>query len=68
MRMRERSIKGSVKPARRSRRQNDHLHMRSVADLGRLFDDLYSQLDLQLTRMAQLQLEFDALRSKIRRL
>ena len=42
--------------------------MRSVADLGRMFDDLYSQLDLQLTRMAQLQLEFDALRSKIRRL
>jgi hypothetical protein len=66
--MRERSTKGSVKPPRQSRRQNNHLRMRSVADLGRVFDDLYSQLDLQLTRMAQLQLEFDALRSKIRRL
>ena len=66
--MRERSIKGSVKPARKSRGQNNHLRMRSLADLGRMFDDLYSQLDLQLTRMAQLQLEFDALRSKIRRL
>ena len=66
--MRERSTKGSVKPERKSRRQNNHLRMRSVADLGRMFDDLYSQLDLQLTRMAQLQLEFDALRSKIRRL
>ena len=38
----------------------------SVAEIGRIFDDLYSQLDLQLTRMAQIQLQFDSLRSKIR--
>jgi len=66
--MRDRSTKGPVKPARRSPRQNNHQRVRWVADLGRMFDDLYSQLDLQLTRMAQLQLQFDALRSKIRRL
>jgi len=37
-----------------------------VAQLGRMFDDLYTQLDLQLTRLAQIQLQFDALRMKIR--
>ena len=66
--MRDRSTKGPVTLARKSQRQNGHQRIRSVADLGRMFDDLYSQLDLQLTRMAQLQLQFDALRSKIRRL
>ena len=66
--MRDRSTKGPVKPARKSRRQDTDLRVRSLADLGRMFDDLYSQLDLQLTRMGQLQLQFDALRSKIRRL
>jgi hypothetical protein len=40
----------------------------SLAELGRMFEDLYSQLDLQLTRMAQIQLQFDALRSRIRQL
>ena len=45
---------------------NDRHRTRSLVDVGRMFDDLYTQLDLQLTRMAQIQLQFDALRSKIR--
>jgi hypothetical protein len=47
-------------------RTNDRQRTRSLADVGRMFDDLYTQLDLELTRMAQIQLQFDALRSKIR--
>ena len=41
---------------------------RAIASLGREFDDLYEQLDMELTRMANIQLQFDALRSKIRQL
>ena len=40
--------------------------MRFAADVARMFDELYSQLDRQLTQMAQIQLQFDALRAKIR--
>jgi hypothetical protein len=47
-------------------RANDRQRVRSLADVGRMFDDLYAQLDLELTRMAQIQLQFDTLRSKIR--
>ena len=39
---------------------------REIVELGRRFDDLYAQLDHQLTRMAEIQLQFDALRSKIK--
>lgn len=39
---------------------------KAIADLGRRFDDLYMQLDLQLTGMANLQLQFDALRAEIK--
>ncbi len=39
---------------------------RALADLGRRFDDLYTQLDLQLTGMANIQLQFDALRAEIK--
>ena len=41
---------------------------RAIASLGRQFDDLYEQLDVQLTRMAHIQLQFDTLRSKFRQL
>ena len=41
---------------------------RAIASLGRQFDELYEKLDLQLTRMAHIQLQFDSLRSKIRHL
>jgi hypothetical protein len=44
-------------PARRAR---------AMADLGRRFDDLYRQLDMQLTGMANIQLQFDALRAEIK--
>ncbi len=47
-------------------RANGRKRTRSLADVGRMFDDLYTQLDLELTRMAQIQLQFDTLRSKIR--
>ena len=63
--MKERSAKERVKRVRKPSVQ-DHHRTRSLAAIGRMFDDLYSQLDLQLTRMAQIQLQFDALRSKIR--
>ena len=36
--------------------------------VGRQIDEIYLQLDDQLTRMAQIQLQFDELRSRIRRL
>jgi hypothetical protein len=41
-------------------------HTRLVAGVGREIDDIYLQMDTQLTRMAQIQLQFDELRSKIR--
>jgi len=63
--MREPSTKGRVKPAK-PRAADDRERTRSLAAVGRMFDDLYSQLDRQLTRMAEIQLQFDALRSKIR--
>jgi len=63
--MRERPTKGLVKRAK-PRAADDRERMRLLAAVGRMFDDLYSQLDRQLTRMAEIQLQFDALRSKIR--
>ena len=64
--MRERLAKARVKRARKPRGTEGGQRTRSVVDIRRMFDDLYSQLDLQLTRMGQIQLQFDALRSKIR--
>jgi hypothetical protein len=64
--MKERSTKRRVQLAKKPRAVDDRQRIRSLADVGRMFDDLYSQLDLQLTRMAEIQLQFDALRSKIR--
>ena len=63
--MKGQSIKGGVKRGSKSR-PDTRQRTRSVAQLGRMFDDLYTQLDLQLTRLAQIQLQFDALRLKIR--
>jgi hypothetical protein len=63
--MRERPTNGRVNRAK-PRAADDRQRTRSLADVGRMFDDLYSQLDRQLTRMAEIQLQFDALRSKIR--
>ena len=63
--MKERS-RERVKGTKKTSGTDNRVRARSLAELGRMFDDLYSQLDLQLTRMAQIQLQFDALRSKIR--
>jgi hypothetical protein len=57
---------GNSRVKRVSDSRNDRQRSRSLADVGRMFDDLYTQLDLELTRMAQIQLQFDTLRSKIR--
>jgi hypothetical protein len=64
--MKERSTKERVKRMRKTSGTDNRQRARSLEDLCRMFDDLYSQLDLQLTRMAQIQLQFDALRSRIR--
>ena len=37
-----------------------------LAVVGRQVDDIYRQMDDQLTRMAEIQLQFDRLRSRIR--
>ena len=63
--MKGHSTKGRVKRAGKSR-PDARQRTRSAAQLGRMFDDLYTQLDLQLTRLAQIQLQFDALRVKLR--
>ena len=65
--MSKRSMQG-VKRAKTEERQDHPGRARAMASLGRQFDDLYEQMDLQLTRMAHIQLQFDALRSKIRHL
>ena len=65
--MNKRSTNG-VKRVKADGRQDHPGRARAIASLGRQFDDLYEQLDLQLTRMAHIQLQFDALRSKIRHL
>jgi hypothetical protein len=39
---------------------------RLAAQVGRQIDDIYLQMDDQLTRMAQTQLQFDRLRSQIK--
>jgi hypothetical protein len=48
---------GPARPGRRNR---------LPALVGRQIDDLYLQLDDQLTRMARIQLQFDRLRSRLR--
>ena len=51
-------------PAHRPRapRQQPRLAMQ----VGRQIDDIYFQMDDQLTRMAEIQVQFDRLRSRIR--
>jgi hypothetical protein len=65
--MRSRPSLSGVKPARKpatTRRQP----LRLTAVLQRQIEHIYVQLDAQLTRLAEIQLQFDALRSKIRHL
>ena len=63
--MKRSSTSTPVKHAKDSR-ANDRHRTRVLNDVGRMFDEVYTQLDLQLTRMAQVQLQFEALRAKFR--
>ena len=47
---------------------NPRRRARLVAHVGRQVDDIYLQLDTQLTRLAQIQLQFDQLRTRIKHL
>jgi hypothetical protein len=50
--------------ARRTRTEGQRPWL--TARVGRQIDDIYFQLDNQLTRMAEIQLQFDRLRSQIK--
>jgi hypothetical protein len=52
---------GAARKSRAPRQQP-----RLAAQVGRQIDDIYLQMDDQLTRMAEIQLQFDRLRSVIR--
>jgi hypothetical protein len=64
--MKDRVIKRRVKRVKKGRGTETRQQTRFAADVAKMVDELYSQLDLQLTRMGQIQLQFDVLRSKIR--
>jgi len=64
--MKHRSTHGTNVSAGAARRSPALRQPRLVAQVGRQIDDIYSQMDDQLTRMAEIQLQFDRLRSKIR--
>lgn len=60
-------------PARRNARRkpgtaDSRRQTRVAAGVRRQVEDIYLQLDLALTRLAEIQLQFDGLRSTIRRL
>jgi hypothetical protein len=54
--------------ARDNGKPNARQRLQLMRGVGRQIDDIYLQLDTQLTRMAHIQLQLDELRSKIRRL
>jgi hypothetical protein len=56
------STAGGAAHSTRAPRQQPRL----AAQVGREIDDIYLQMDDQLTRMAEIQLQFDRLRSRIR--
>ena len=57
-----------VTPTRRPKSIQRERRTRPRGGFGRQLDAIYVKMDLQLTGMAELQLLFDELRSKIRRL
>ena len=63
-----------LRPARRDarRKKPDTIDSprptRLAAGVRRQVEDIYVQLDLALTRLAEIQLQFDGLRSTLRRL
>jgi len=64
--MRSRPSPSAVKPARKPGPTRPHLRLPAVVQ--RQIEHIYLQLDAQLTRLAEIRLQFDALRSKIRHL
>jgi len=65
--LRARPSPSGVKPARKpGTTQRQHLLLPAVVQ--RQIEHIYVQLDAQLTRLAEIQLQFDDLRSKIRHL
>jgi hypothetical protein len=62
-----RPSQSGVKPARKPAATPDQ-HLRLPAVVQRQIEHIYVQLDAQLTRLAEIQLQFDDLRSKIRHL
>lgn len=63
--MKTRSTPRSVAPSRKPAKIES---VRLPAGVQRQIEDIYLQLDTQLTRLAEIQLQFDQLRSKIRHL
>jgi hypothetical protein len=64
--MKHRTKRSTVGATRKSGPGNSRPQPRLIGPVGRQIDDIYFQLDDQLTRMAEIQLQFDRLRSKIR--
>jgi hypothetical protein len=62
------TMQRSVTPRRKTATVLPHGHVRLPAGVQRQIEDIYLQLDTQLTRLAEIQLQFDQLRSKIRHL
>jgi hypothetical protein len=56
------STAGGAAHSPRAPRQQPRL----AAQIGQQIDDIYVQMDDQLTRMAEIQLQFDRLRAQIR--
>ncbi len=65
--MKRRSPPRHVTGTRRRKSIRRERQTRPPADIGRQLDAIYVKMDLQLTRMAELQLQLDELRAKIRR-
>ena len=60
--------RGSVQAAGKAAKTTPRQHARLVTVIGRQIEHLYIQLDTHLTSMAHIQLQFDELRLKLRKL
>ena len=58
------TVAAAYTPGSANQRQRSQM----AAGVKQQIDDIYLQFDAQLTRMAQIQLRFDEVRSKIRRM
>jgi hypothetical protein len=64
--MKHRTTRTTAGATRHADSTKSRLRPRLAGRLGTEIDHIYRQLDEQLTRMAEIQLQFDRLRSKIR--